>query len=60
MKVNGKEHPYMRAILGQYVIVVPEKNAVIVRLGHKRSKSYINNHPADAAAYLEEGLKLLK
>ena len=60
MKADGKEHPYMRGILGQYVIVVPEKNAVIVRLGHKRSKSYINNHPADAVAYLKEGLKLLK
>jgi hypothetical protein len=50
----------MRGILGQYVITVPEKNAIIVRLGHKRSKSYIDHHPADAVAYLREGLKLLK
>jgi CubicO group peptidase (beta-lactamase class C family) len=60
MKANGKRHPYMRGILGQYVITVPEKNAIIVRLGHKRSKSYIDHHPADAVAYLREGLKLLK
>ena len=60
MKANGKYHPYMRGILGQYVIVVPEKNAIIVRLGHKRSKSYIDHHPADAVAYLAEGMKLLR
>jgi len=60
MKAGGKYHPYMRGILGQYVIVVPEKNAVIVRLGHKRSKFYIDHHPADAVTYLNEGMKLLK
>ena len=60
MKMNGKYHPYMRGILGQYVIVVPEKNAIIVRLGYERSKSYIDHHPADAVAYLKEGMKLLK
>ncbi len=29
---------YMRGILGQYVLVLPFKNAVIVRLGHKKGE----------------------
>ena len=60
MKRGERYYPYMRGILGQYVIVVPEKNAVIVRFGHKRSKHYISNHPADAVTYLNEGMKMLK
>ncbi|NPA37725.1 MAG: serine hydrolase [Chlorobi bacterium] len=60
MHDGGKSYPYMRGILGQYIIAVPEKNAIIVRLGHKRSKSYNGHHPWDAYTYLKEGLKLLK
>jgi CubicO group peptidase (beta-lactamase class C family) len=33
---------YARGILGQYVIVIPKKNAVVVRLGNKRGE-VINN-----------------
>jgi CubicO group peptidase (beta-lactamase class C family) len=59
MKIGDKYYPYMRGILGQYIIAVPEKNAIIVRLGHKRSKSYNGHHPWDAWTYLHEGLKML-
>jgi CubicO group peptidase (beta-lactamase class C family) len=45
--VNYKGHqiPYMRGILGQYIFSIPDKNAVVVRLGHERSKEYIGHHP---------------
>jgi CubicO group peptidase (beta-lactamase class C family) len=33
---NGLSVPYMRGLQGQYIFAVPEKNAVIVRLGHER------------------------
>jgi CubicO group peptidase (beta-lactamase class C family) len=33
---------YARGILGQYIIIIPSKNMVIVRLGHKRSDKFIN------------------
>jgi CubicO group peptidase (beta-lactamase class C family) len=56
---NGWNVPYMRGILGQYVFVVPEENAVIVRLGHKRSTEYKNHHPLDTYLYLETAKKLL-
>jgi CubicO group peptidase (beta-lactamase class C family) len=60
VKRNGKYIPYMRGILGQYIFVIPEKNAIIVRLGRVRSKSYIGHHPSDVITYLEEGMKMLK
>ncbi len=48
---------YMRGILGQYVIVVPERDLVIVRLGHERYEN-IDHHPKDFYVYLRESLKL--
>ena len=56
---NGWKVPYMRGILGQYVFVIPEENAVVVRLGHKRSDDKKNHHPIDSYLYLETAKKLL-
>ena len=56
---NGMQIPYMRGILGQYVFVIPEKNAVVVRLGHTRSKEIINHHPKDVYDYLEDAFLIL-
>ncbi len=57
---NGWTVPYMRGILGQYVFAIPEKNAVVVRLGHKRSKEYKNHHPLDTYLYLETAKQVLE
>jgi CubicO group peptidase (beta-lactamase class C family) len=57
---NGMQIPYMRGILGQYIFVIPDKNAVVVRLGHNRSKEIINHHPKDVYDYLEDAFLLLK
>lgn len=59
--VNYKGHqiPYMRGILGQYIFVIPEKNAVVVRLGHKRSSEYAGNHPKDVIDYLDGAFSIL-
>ena len=56
---KGIKIPYMRGILGQYVFVIPEKNAVVVRLGHTRSKEIINHHPKDVYDYLEDAFLIL-
>lgn len=56
---NGWNVPYMRGILGQYVFAIPEENAVVVRLGHKRSKEYKKHHPLDTYLYLETAQKLI-
>ncbi len=60
--INYKGHqiPYMRGILGQYIFSIPEKNAVVVRLGHKRSKIKINHHPQDVYDYLDAAFVILE
>lgn len=51
---------YFRGILGQYVIVLPEEDVVIVRLGHKGGKVPDDEeHPDDFYFYLDEVLKIL-
>lgn len=47
---------YMRGILGQYVIVIPEKDLVIVRLGKKRLET-VRNHPREIPVIVEEVVK---
>jgi len=57
---NGMKIPYMRGILGQYIIPIKEKNAVVIRLGVKRSKDYKNHHPKDVYQYLDLAMKILE
>lgn len=56
---NGMKITYARGILGQYIFVIPQKNAVVVRLGHKRADNYKNHHPEDVYLYLDAALKIL-
>lgn len=51
--------PYMRGILGQYVFVIPDENAVVVRLGHKRNEEKKNFHPLDTWLYVETAKTLI-
>jgi CubicO group peptidase (beta-lactamase class C family) len=50
---KGLDFFYMRGIGGQYVYVVPEKNLIVVRLGHERSHENQNNIPLDVFEHLE-------
>jgi hypothetical protein len=52
--------PYARGILGQYIFVIPDKNAVVVRLGHERSNERIGSHTADVFLYIDAALEILK
>lgn len=47
---------YARGILGQYIIVLPERQRVIVRLGHKRSSRFVNGAPSEIDALIRWGL----
>lgn len=57
----GKHFFMMRGHLGQYVIVEPEDNVIIVRLGHKKSPDEgIGKFTNDIAVYIEEAYKMLE
>ncbi|SRX52802.1 serine hydrolase [Aequorivita sp. CIP111184] len=49
----------MRGILGQYVIVVPEDNLIIVRLGHQKGENFGQPFSSDFYVYVEEVYKML-
>jgi len=55
---NNLDVYYARGILGQYIISIPEKNMVIVRLGHKRDKQKIKHHAIDLYSWIDLGLKI--
>lgn len=57
---KNKEIFYMRGVLGQYVIVIPEDNLIIVRLGHKLIKrKEEEDHSPDFFIYIDETYKML-
>ncbi len=58
---KGMEIPYMRGILGQYVFAIPELNAVVVRLGHKRSDTRSAQHyPDDIDTWLGAAVEMIQ
>ncbi len=58
---KGKKVSYMRGILGQYTISIPEDNLVIVRLGHQRGTAAgTTPHYNDFFAYITESYKMLE
>lgn len=47
---------FFRGIKGQYTIVIPDKNMIVVRLGKERSKEFVNNNPSDLYTYIDFAL----
>ena len=57
---RGYEVQALRGILGQYILAVPELNAVIVRLGKKADKQYTpNRFRTDVLVWLGAGFDLM-
>ena len=57
---KGKDFFMMRGHLGQYVIVEPNDNIIIVRLGHsKGTVSTIATFTDDISVYIDEAYKML-
>lgn len=58
---NGKDFFMMRGHLGQYVIVQPEDNMIVVRLGHRSLKDPAQGDPfnADIYTYIDEAYAML-
>ncbi len=58
---KGKEIFYMWGVLGQYVIVIPENDLIIVRLGHKLIKREDEqDHSPDFFIYIDEAYEMLE
>jgi len=56
---KDKKITYMRGILGQYVICIPEDNVMIVRLGHRRSSPVKNKAGKDFSIYIDEAYNMM-
>ena len=57
---KGKETFYLRGILGQYIIVIPEDDLIIVRLGkEKGERPEGQHHSNDFYNYIEEVYKMI-
>ncbi|MDO6759811.1 serine hydrolase [Tamlana sp. 2_MG-2023] len=59
---NNKDFFMMRGHLGQYVIVQPEDNVIIVRLGHRKSPDDGKTEAVftnDIVTYIDEAYKML-
>ncbi len=58
---KGKNIAYMRGVLGQYVIIIPEDQLIIVRLGEKRGISVPGEHHSkDFFLYIDEAYEMIK
>ena len=51
--------PYARGIYGQYIFVLEKENAIVVRLGHKRSSQKVNHHPSETYTYINTAKRIL-
>ena len=51
---------YARGIKGQYVIVVPSKRIIIVRLGEDRSSEQFNHHHLEMENMLDAAMNMIK
>jgi CubicO group peptidase (beta-lactamase class C family) len=58
LKHKGLDAFYARGILGQYIIVIPAENMVIVRLGKKRDKVEGDAHPRDVYTWIDAALEM--
>lgn len=56
---KGMSFPAFRGLGGQYVFALPQANAIVVRLGHKRSDEYLRENTTDIFPYLDIAFNIL-
>ena len=60
INIDGHRVWYARGLLGQYIFVIPDLNAVVVRLGHVRNSNRIDGTPEDVYQYIRYGISIVK
>lgn len=60
MHYRGMQFPAFRGLGGQYIFAIPQENAIVVRLGHKRSDVYDREKTIDIDGYLDIAFKILE
>lgn len=58
LNYNDIQVCYARGLLGQYIMFIPEKEIVVVRLGHRRSAGTENGIPNDIKMWLDIALDM--
>lgn len=57
---NGMKIPSMNGLFGQYVYILKDKNAVIVRLGNSTIEKFIHHYQPENFYYIDAGLSVLE
>jgi CubicO group peptidase (beta-lactamase class C family) len=54
-------HPFycLKGLRGQYVVVVPDFDIIVVRMGHEQSKEREKHHPVDLFEYVRTAISLV-
>lgn len=60
MHYKGMQFPAFRGLGGQYVFAIPQKNAIVIRLGHRRSDVYKRELTDDIEEYLNIAFRILQ
>jgi CubicO group peptidase (beta-lactamase class C family) len=57
---NGVHAIAQNGLFGQYVYIIPEKNAVVVRLGESKVTKPIHHHQPENFTYIDAALSILR
>jgi CubicO group peptidase (beta-lactamase class C family) len=57
---NGVHAIAQNGLFGQYVYIIPEKNAIVVRLGESKVTKPIHHHQPENFTYIDAALAVLK
>lgn len=59
MHYKGEVNPYFRGMLGQYIIAIPERDAIVVRMGHRCESVYVRETNRDVYRYMDIATNIL-
>jgi CubicO group peptidase (beta-lactamase class C family) len=57
---RGYQIPMQNGLFGQYVYIIPEKNAIVVRLGESKVTKHIHHFQPENVTYIDAALAILK